>query len=230
MYRIIRTAAGWGLLAIACSRSAALSGATDAAGAGNPGSFEAPDASTLSADDVAAVLAAHEAVRSRVDADPELPALTWSSELARYAQQWAEELRAQCNAGTLPDGRVYRRVPNAFGENVYARYSRPFPIDTPIGEAVASWQRETECWTYGTAPDANGEGGSEVCDTECLIRERIPSNGTCDRYTQLVARATTHVGCGFAMCEGVADGRPWFQNIWVCDYDPAGNVPGVAPY
>jgi uncharacterized protein YkwD len=37
-------------------------------------------------------------------------------------------------------------------------------------------------------------------------------------FTLLVWRATEHVGCGHAACGG--------KEIWVCEYDPAGNVDG----
>jgi hypothetical protein len=35
-------------------------------------------------------------------------------------------------------------------------------------------------------------------------------------FTQVVWRATTHVGCGTASCTGLV--------LWVCNYDPPGNV------
>jgi pathogenesis-related protein 1 len=37
-------------------------------------------------------------------------------------------------------------------------------------------------------------------------------------FTQLVWRATSEVGCGSAQCDGV--------DVWVCQYDPPGNVQG----
>ena len=37
-------------------------------------------------------------------------------------------------------------------------------------------------------------------------------------FTQLVWRGTTRVGCGTATCKGL--------DLWVCNYDPAGNVEG----
>jgi hypothetical protein len=41
---------------------------------------------------------------------------------------------------------------------------------------------------------------------------------TTGHFTQLVWRATQHLGCGHAVCNGL--------DIWVCEYDPAGNVEG----
>jgi uncharacterized protein YkwD len=37
-------------------------------------------------------------------------------------------------------------------------------------------------------------------------------------FTQVVWRATTHVGCAVAHCKG--------SDVWVCQYDPPGNVQG----
>ena len=37
-------------------------------------------------------------------------------------------------------------------------------------------------------------------------------------FTQVVWRGTTQVGCGSATCNGMA--------VWVCNYDPPGNVQG----
>lgn len=48
-------------------------------------------------------------------------------------------------------------------------------------------------------------------------------SGVCGHYTQIVWSATTALGCGQATCPG--GGR-----IWVCNYDPRGNVMGQKPY
>lgn len=44
----------------------------------------------------------------------------------------------------------------------------------------------------------------------------------CGHYTQLVWRDTKYVGCGVA-----GNGK---RQVWVCNYDPAGNVSGQRPY
>lgn len=46
--------------------------------------------------------------------------------------------------------------------------------------------------------------------------------GVCGHYTQLVWRSSRQIGCGVAH-----DAR---REIWVCNYDPPGNVIGGKPY
>lgn len=44
----------------------------------------------------------------------------------------------------------------------------------------------------------------------------------CGHYTQMVWRETKELGCGVAACGN--------QQIWVCNYAPAGNYIGQSPY
>jgi pathogenesis-related protein 1 len=46
--------------------------------------------------------------------------------------------------------------------------------------------------------------------------------GVCGHYTQIVWRDTKEAGCGVARSEG--------REVWVCDYDPPGNLVGKRPY
>jgi len=47
-------------------------------------------------------------------------------------------------------------------------------------------------------------------------------HGVCGHYTQVIWRATRAVGCGTAF-----DG---YRQIWVCEYEPPGNIKGQSPY
>jgi hypothetical protein len=68
---------------------------------------------------------------------------------------------------------------------------------------VERWAGEQRCFDYQTFPDC------------CSC--------TCGHYTQLVWGETRHLGCGMATC---ADGA----EVWVCNYDPAGNYVGSPPF
>jgi uncharacterized protein YkwD len=47
-------------------------------------------------------------------------------------------------------------------------------------------------------------------------------SGVCGHYTQVIWRSTRAVGCGMAF-----DG---YRQVWVCEYEPPGNVIGLPPY
>lgn len=44
----------------------------------------------------------------------------------------------------------------------------------------------------------------------------------CGHYTQVIWKNTKKVGCAMVKCGN--------QQVWVCNYDPAGNYTGEAPY
>lgn len=46
--------------------------------------------------------------------------------------------------------------------------------------------------------------------------------GECLHYTQIVWSGSTQVGCGTVTCDGF--------DIWVCQYNPAGNIIGQRPF
>ncbi len=53
-------------------------------------------------------------------------------------------------------------------------------------------------------------------------RETNSCTGRCGHYTQVIWHSTKLVGCGVAQDEK--------REIWVCDYDPPGNIVGERPY
>ena len=69
------------------------------------------------------------------------------------------------------------------------------------------WVSERDCYTYGTF--MRGDDCSGSCSG-------------CGHYTQVVWERSRRLGCGVATCGG--------SSVWVCNYDPPGNVLGQAPY
>ncbi|HTV24560.1 MAG TPA: CAP domain-containing protein [Polyangiaceae bacterium] len=153
------------------------------------------------------VTAAHNETREALG----LPDLTWSPEIAEFAQQWADNLAdEQC-------GSIAHRDQRQYGENIAMSGStREGDVFSPE-DAVAGWVAEVACWDFGTI------NGTERCDAQCATD--LSSNG-CGHYTQVVWRNTQRVGCGYATCFSA----PFNFQVWVCNYDPPGNFIGQAPY
>ena len=74
------------------------------------------------------------------------------------------------------------------------------PANATPEEVVQAWREESLGYEYS----------SNIC------------HGVCGHYTQIVWRSTRKVGCAVARCAG--------REVWVCEYDPPGNVMGQKPY
>lgn len=121
-----------------------------------------------------------------------IPPLTWSDEVAQYAQAWANELAASsCKLNHRRNGK--------YGENLF--WASGMKI-TPAF-VTDDWASEREHFDHKTQTCANGE--------------------VCGHYTQQIWEETTKIGCGMAKCSNGAE-------IWVCNYDPAGNYVGEKVY
>lgn len=151
---------------------------------------------------MAGMTAAHNAVRATVTAaTTPLPALRWSGELSASAQSWADALSSN-GCQLVHSG--YCGV----GENL-AYFRGQQPTGTEV--VMDGWASELACYTYGRFKR------DDQCTADC---DRF---GGCGHYTQLIWAATQQLGCGRADC-------PDGGEVWVCQYDPPGNVIGVAPY
>jgi hypothetical protein len=195
-------------------------GGQSGAGGGSMGPFPAEPGETGI---FVGMTAAHNVARAELSVEeglnPPLPDLTWSEDLADFAQEWADTLANSANCGT-----IFHRDQRMYGENIAFHGTTARGEEYAPEEAVASWVAEVACWEYGTilgnrAPSAS----SESCDQMCVDEQH--SSG-CGHYTQVVWRNTREVGCGYATCN---DGR-FNDAIWVCNYNPPGNFVGQTPY
>lgn len=111
---------------------------------------------------------AHNRVREPLS----LPPLTWSPELARYAQSWADKLKRRgCDLehrpGKGPDAQKY-------GENLFGASGQAATSE----QVVAAW-------------------AAEVADYDAKTGR---CRGVCGHYTQIVWRSSQRLGCGVATC------------------------------
>ncbi|PID46579.1 MAG: SCP-like extracellular [Proteobacteria bacterium] len=145
-------------------------------------------------------LAAHNAVRAAHG----LPSLTWSDDLAAYAQEWADHLAAnnRCFMRHRPSGSPH-------GENLWWASPRRWSDglselqEVDIQRVVNDWAKEKQYYNYHT--------------------NRCQPGQQCGHYTQIVWRETTEVGCAYQQCGDLSQ-------LWVCNYNPPGNYIGERPY
>lgn len=92
-----------------------------------------------------------------------------------------------------------------YGENLYTSWtSGPHKMDASA--ATRAWLAEEANYDYDTNTCADGK--------------------VCTHYTQIVWANTTQLGCGVSTCSEPGKNT----ELWVCQYDPAGNVTDQKPY
>jgi pathogenesis-related protein 1 len=127
----------------------------------------------------------------------------WRAELGLPPLKWSNKLAevAQNWANVLKErGCKLEHSKTQYGENIYWSWGKK---RTPQ-EAVDAW-------------------ASEKKDFDFEKLECIGGWYSCGHYTQLIWENTKMVGCGVAYCK---DG----SEVWVCNYEPAGNIVGQKPY
>lgn len=150
--------------------------------------------------EVEEMLVAHNRWRKEVA----VPPVSYSGELARSAQKWADQLR---NSGCRMK---HSKLDGKYGENIYWSSPDAWPDGrrelhkaTPT-EVVDKWAMERLDYDYRT--------------------NRCAAGKMCGHYTQIVWKRTSKVGCGKAVCGDS------LEQVWVCHYKPAGNWSGKKPY
>ncbi|KAF0890620.1 hypothetical protein E2562_003816 [Oryza meyeriana var. granulata] len=142
---------------------------------------------------VAEILSVHNEARRAVGVAP----LTWSAGIASYTKAYARSRRGDC---------APRRSPLFyFGENAFVGKGRHWKAMA----LAAAWVDEGRRWyDYGSNTCAAPDGSS---------------SSSCARYTQVVWRNTTQLGCGRVVCDSG-------DTLLVCDYFPPGNYGTGRPY
>jgi pathogenesis-related protein 1 len=158
--------------------------------------------SALAADfDSAAMLAAHNKWRAAVGVSEKL---SYSPELAASAQAWANKLKQgnQC--------KMRHSAGEGYGENLY-------------WASALNWSDGRKELQKVSAKHVVDSWGSEQADYN-YAKNSCAAGKMCGHYTQLVWRSTQKVGCAVAVCDDTQ------QQVWVCQYQPAGNWVGKKPY
>ncbi len=124
--------------------------------------------SNISVEDAEAVLANHNEARAEVGVKP----LTWSTDVAAFAQAWADSLanHNDCNIKHHSSDRHY-------GENLFGGSSAEAFKSL---DASKGWYGEKEKYTYAKLGDDNWMATSH--------------------YTQMIWSTTTEMGAGVATC------------------------------
>jgi len=127
--------------------------------------------SALTSEEARLILALHNRARSAVGTQP----LTWSEDLARYAQEWADHLASSSGFEHRPESGRWKQL---HGENLYMGTAAYYGLD----RAVQAWIEEKNHYNGGPISEAN-----------------VAAAG---HYTQVVWRETRAVGCGKALHNG----------------------------
>lgn len=152
--------------------------------------------------DTAAFVAAHNKWRAEVGVTEKL---AYSRELEMSAQVWADYLKKNNRCKMRHSKRDGRS-----GENIF-------------WASALAWSDGRKELQQVTAKQVVDRWGSEKANYDYTNNSCMPGK-MCGHYTQVVWRATRKVGCAMAVCDDTQ------AQVWVCQYQPAGNWVGEKPY
>ena len=116
--------------------------------------------------------------------------------------RWSDELEDKAQSWADHLAAIGQLEHSGFGQNLAMATAG----SQSLTQLVDLWGSEQQYFTNGDFPDISTTGNwMDV-----------------GHYSQMVWRATTEVGCGFAESNG--------RDVLVCDYDPPGNVMGERAY
>lgn len=149
-------------------------------------------------------LQAHNDIRSRYSLKP----LVWDDQIAAYAQRWADHLKNTNKCEMKHRSDADKTKEKKYGENLGVVW---IPAPIAAGTFISSpelvvWAWSIECKDYSYA------------DASCTPNEQ------CGHFTQVVWADSIRVGCGIAVCDGTKSFKGQRAEVWVCNYDPAGNI------
>ncbi|CAL5033200.1 unnamed protein product [Urochloa decumbens] len=186
----------WSIILLLLAMSAALcarSAATDDAATSGSGSSGGTDPDASRRARAAATVSELLSVHNAARQAVGVPPLVWSAEIAAYAKDFAQKRRGDC---------APRRSPLFyFGENIVVAKGRHLNATA----LAAPWVEEGKWYDYET--------------NSCAA----PPGAGCLRYTQVVWRNTSEVGCARIVCDSG-------DTLLVCDYFPPGNYGTGRPY
>lgn len=179
--------------AVLAASGLTLAGCVSPTGSGKmPTGRVAETGSAVSAAEAAVIVGYHNEKRAEVGVGP----VSWSPELARFAQERADTIARTGRFGHLP------RSQNPYGENLAQG-------GTGGGYSGYTVRRACEDWY---AEKALMPAGARVM-TPALFRRGV------GHYTQMVWKDTTRIGAGVATYEKGG----FTLTVVVCCYDPPGN-------
>lgn len=127
--------------------------------------------------------------------------LKWSEKVARSARKWAKKMAKDHPGDLVHSDRSFR---NNYGENLsWGATTATGTVMTPQA-AVKLWNDEKADYDYE----------SNTC------------SAVCGHYTQVVWADSKKVGCATVTYRH----NGMRHQVWVCQYDPAGNFNGRRPY